>query len=66
MVERISHDFKDEEMDSKVRWFKSLTLEERMELFVAFTNLILDNNPDIVKQKNVRSPSERVRIISKE
>jgi hypothetical protein len=64
MVGTISHDFKDEEMEAKVRWFQSLTLEERMSVFVSFTRLILQNNPDIVKRKYVRPASERISVIS--
>jgi len=66
MTGSVSHDLRDESLEAKARWFQSLSLEERMEVFVAFTNLILENNPDIVKQKYVRPASERVRIISKE
>jgi hypothetical protein len=62
----VSHDIRDEGLEAKARWFQSLSLEERMDIFVSFTNLILENNPDIVKKKYVRPASERVRIISKE
>ena len=62
----ISHDIRDESLETKARWFQSLSLEERMDMFVSFTNLILENNPDIVKQKYVRPASERIRVISKE
>lgn len=65
MTGSISHDKRDESLDAKARWFQSLSLEERMNVFVAFTNLILENNPDIVKQKYVRPASERIRVISK-
>lgn len=65
MTGSISHDKRDESMDAKARWFQSLSLEERMNIFVAFTNLILENNPDIVKKKYVRPASERIRVISK-
>ena len=66
MIESVSHNFEDETPQAKARWFQSLSLEERMEVFVAFTNLILENNPDIVKQKDVRPASERIRVLSKE
>jgi len=62
----ISHDIRDESLEAKARWFQSLSLEERMDVFVSFTNLILENNPEIVKKKYVRPASERVRVISKE
>jgi hypothetical protein len=64
MAGSVSHEIGDEGIDAKARWFQSLSLEERMNVFVAFTNLILENNPDIVKRKPLPSPSERVRIIS--
>jgi hypothetical protein len=66
MIESVSHSFEDETPQAKAKWFQSLSLEERMEVFVAFTNLILENNPDIVKQKDVRPASERIRVLSKE
>jgi hypothetical protein len=62
----VSHDIRDESLDAKARWFQALSLEERMEVFVAFTNLILENNPDIIQKKYVRPASESIRIISKE
>jgi hypothetical protein len=35
-----------------------------MDVFVAFTNLILENNPDIVKKKPLPRASDRVGAIS--
>jgi hypothetical protein len=64
MIRSISHDIRDESLAAKARWFQSLPLEERMDVFVAFTNLILENNPDVVKQKPLPRASNRVRIIS--
>lgn len=66
MTGSVSHEISDESIDAKARWFQSLSLDERMDVFVAFTNLILENNPDIVKQKYVRPASERIRVVSKE
>jgi hypothetical protein len=65
MTGSVSHDIRDESPEAKGRWFQSLSLEERMDVFVSFTNLILENNPDIVKKKYVRPASERIRVISK-
>jgi hypothetical protein len=62
----VSHERQDESIDAKARWFQSLSLEERMNIFVAFTNLILENNPDVAKMKYVRPTSERIRVVSKE
>ncbi len=66
MTGSVSHDLSDESLEAKARWFQSLSLEERMDVFVAFTNLILENNPDIGTKKYVRPASERIRVISKE
>jgi hypothetical protein len=66
MTKSVSHDRRQESLEAKANWFQSLSLEERMDVFVAFTNLILENNPDIVKEKYVRPASEHIRVISKE
>jgi hypothetical protein len=50
----------DEDIDAKARWFKSLSVEERMDVFVAFTNWILKKDPEIVNQK-VRPALDDVR-----
>jgi len=64
MIGSISHDLRDESLEAKARWFQSLPLEERMDVFVAFTNLILENNPDVVNRKPLPRASDRVRVIS--
>jgi hypothetical protein len=66
MKESVSHRFAEESIDAKAKWFKSLSIEERMNVFVAFTRLIRENNPEIAKKKHDRPASERVRILSKE
>ena len=66
MNESVSHSFADESIDAKARWFKSLSIEERMNIFVAFTRLILENNPEIAKKKHDRPASDRIRVLSKE
>jgi hypothetical protein len=64
MSKSVSHSFADESIDAKARWFRNLSIEERMRMFVAFTNLILENNPEIAKKKHVRTASDRIRILS--
>jgi hypothetical protein len=66
MNESVSHSFGDESIDAKARWFRSLSIEERMRVFVAFTRLILTNNPEIAKKKHARPASDRIRVLSKE
>lgn len=53
---KVSHDRGDESPEAKTRWFQSLTLEERMDLFVSYTNLILSNNPDVMRKKRNTRP----------
>ena len=65
MNQAISHDRQQETLEAKARWFQSLPLSERMELLCFFTDLILDNNPNIVKQKDAQSTPGRVRVLSK-
>lgn len=35
MNESVSHSFADESIDAKAKWFKRLSVEERMNIFVA-------------------------------
>ena len=51
MLESISHDSREETPEAKARWFQSLPLSERMDLFCAFTDMILSVNPNIVARK---------------
>ena len=60
----ISHDRREETPEAKARWFQSLPLSERMELLCFFTDLILDNNPQIVEQKRAQPIAGRIRVLS--
>ncbi|RIK61844.1 MAG: hypothetical protein DCC65_18390 [Planctomycetota bacterium] len=61
----ISHDRNDESPEPTAAWFRSLTIEERMDLFCKWTNLILDANPGIPDADDARSPSMRILVVSK-
>ncbi len=61
----ISHDFSKESPEEKVRWFQNLTLEERMDLLCFYTDLILSNNPDIIKKKDVRPAKGRIQKVAR-
>ncbi len=65
MVKSISHSRSDETPEAKARWFQSLTLSERMEMLCNFTDLILENNPDITRLKDAQPTSKRIRFLSK-
>lgn len=63
-IQLISHDWEEETLEAKARWFQSLSLQERMDMLCFFTDLILTNNPDIVEQKRVEPTSDCIRVVS--
>jgi hypothetical protein len=65
MKGEISHSRTDETPEAKALWFRSLSLEERMEVFVAFTDLALALNPNLPDHKDAEQAQRRIRIISK-
>jgi hypothetical protein len=66
MKKTISHDWAEESMKAKARWFQSLSLEERMEIFCSFTDLILEVNPKAAEKKYVKPAKGSIRILTKE
>jgi len=64
MSHKISHSWADETPEAKALWFRSLSLEERMEIFVAFTDLALELNPNLPDQKDAEQTQRGIRIIS--
>jgi hypothetical protein len=65
MTLAISHDRIEETPEAKARWFQSLSLDERMEMFCEITDFILTVNPAIVDIKDAQPVKGRIRIISK-
>jgi hypothetical protein len=63
-MKQISHDIKDESIEAKVRWFRSLPLSERMEILCNYTDLALELNPDLAGKKDAQPTKGRVRILS--
>lgn len=59
----ISHNFADESLDKKAEWFRALSLQQRMNVFVEFSDLVLNLNPNAGK-KNVEPPSDRIRVLA--
>ena len=64
MKKFVSHDRQDEPMKSKAQWFQSLSLSERMDMLCCFTEMILENNPELPQKKDVESHGRRVRVVS--
>jgi hypothetical protein len=61
----ISHDRKEETMEAKVRWFRSLPLSERMEMLCSFTDMLLTVNPKLTDAKYAQPTTGRFQILSK-
>jgi hypothetical protein len=61
----ISHDRSEETPEAKARWFQSLSLDERMEMFCEITDFILAVNPAIVDMKDAQPVKGRIRVLSK-
>ena len=59
----ISHDFADETIEAKTRWFRSLPMSERMELLCEFTDLALSINPKIGEKKDAQPIAGRIQIL---
>lgn len=64
MNEAVTHDRREESVESKTRWFRSLPLSERMDMLCAFTDLALTLNPGLADKKDAQQTKRRVRIIS--
>lgn len=59
----ISHDRGEETLMAKARWFHSLTFEQRIDVFNAFTELILSANPNIADRKDAEQIKRGIHII---
>ena len=60
----VSHSRDDETPEAKTRWFRSLPLSERMEIFCYLTEMALEFNPKMADIKNVKQIPGRIRILS--
>jgi len=64
MNEAVTHDRREESIEAKTRWFRSLPLSERMEMLCSFTDMALTLNPDLPDKKDAQQTGRRIRIIS--
>jgi hypothetical protein len=60
----VSYGREEESLQAKSRWFKSLTLEERMEFLCSFTDLVLEQNPKISDKKDAQPIKGTFQIVS--
>lgn len=63
-MKEISHNFTDETIEAKVRWFRTLPLSERMEMLCNFKDLALEINPELAGKEDAEPNKGRVRILS--
>ena len=59
----ITHDRSLESLEEKARWFKTLSIEERLDMLSFLTDLALQRNPTLMEAKHDQSTSSRIRII---
>lgn len=64
MRPEISHDWADESPEAKARWFQSLTVKERLEIFCELAELALSINPDLPKRKPIPRAPGGVMVLS--
>ena len=53
-------------MEAKTRWFRSLSMADRMEVFCSFTDLALSINPHLKDRTDAQPIAGRVQVLSKE
>jgi hypothetical protein len=63
-MNKISHDREEETIEAKVRWFRRLSLSERMEMLCNFTDLALELNPGLPKKKDAQQTKGRIQVLS--
>ena len=64
MKKSVSYGRAEESAEAKARWYQSLPMAERLEVFCSFCDLILSVNPGIVDRKNAEQARKGVRILS--
>lgn len=65
METKILHDFQAETIEEKTRWFRSLTIQERADNLVMFTELALALNLKLGMKKDVEPSQGRVLVLPK-
>lgn len=64
MIPTVEHDWKHETIEGKARWFQSLSIAERMEIFCEYTELALSVRPELKDKKHVKPVAGRIQILS--
>jgi hypothetical protein len=64
MIPTVRHDRQQETIEAKVRWFRSLSMTERMEVFNSFVDLALANNPRLKDRAHAQPIAGRIQFLS--
>jgi hypothetical protein len=64
MIRTVRHDREQESIEAKTRWFKSLSLDERMEVFCSFVDLALSVNPRLKDRTHAQPIEGRIQVLS--
>ena len=62
----VSHSREEETPEAKARWFQSLSISERIEVFCAFTDLALALDPTLPDRKDAQQTGRRIQVLSRE
>lgn len=65
MSKGIAHEWSEETPEARARWFRSLSVAERIEVLCAFTDMVLAVQPDIADRKDAQQTRPGVRILSR-
>jgi hypothetical protein len=60
----VHHDRSHESIEAKTRWFRSLSMAERMEVFCSFIDLALSINPNLKDRNRAQPSAGRVQVFS--
>lgn len=60
----IHHERDQESIEAKTRWFRSLSMAERMEVFCSFTDLALSANPRLKDRTHAQPIAGRIQVLS--
>lgn len=59
----VSHDFSEEDLVAKARWFKGLTVDERLNFFESMMDFVNSVNPKVGRDKHDQPVPGRVRVV---
>ena len=65
MINNISHDISEETIESKAKWFQSLSLTKRMDILCFYTDLAISINPKLQELKIAKQITGRIQVLSK-